>query len=299
VDEIQMQVSQFSERVPDLKERVEDLILSFAGSRCDGEGKFAEAMSYAANTEGKRIRPLLVYASAELLSVREEVADYPAAAIELIHTYSLVHDDLPAMDNDDLRRGEPTVHKAFDEATAILVGDALLTHAFELLADAPIEPEVLRQWLRLIAGAAGASGMILGQSIDLEGETRALTMEELEVMHRKKTGALIEASLRVLPVMNNDDDSDLALTRFGRHMGLAFQIKDDLLDVESSTEVLGKPQGSDAAANKTTFVSLLGVEEARRRMNAEYAAALAALSNYGDEAEGLRYMAAAIVQRDY
>lgn len=294
-----MSDSEFAARVPELKSRVEDFVSGFAGSRCEPANHFGEALQYAASTDGKRIRPLLVYATAELLSVREEVADYPAAAIELIHTYSLVHDDLPAMDNDELRRGKPTVHKAYDEATAILVGDALLTHAFELLADAPVEPEVLRQWIRLLAGAAGASGMILGQSIDLEGERRPLTLGELENMHRKKTGALIEASLRVLPVLLNDTAVDSALASFAGHIGLAFQIRDDLLDVEATTETLGKPQGSDVINNKSTFVSLLGREAARRRMNAEYAAALAALSNLGDRAGSLRWLAAYIVQREY
>ena len=168
-----MRADAFSERIPALCARVEDLVSTFAGSRCDADGWFADALAYAAGSEGKRIRPLLVYATAELLSVREEVADYPAAAIEMIHTYSLIHDDLPCMDDDDLRRGKPTVRKAFDEATAILVGDALLTHAFELLADAPVEPEVLRQWLRLIAGAAGASPEAGAEAFSLSAPSAA------------------------------------------------------------------------------------------------------------------------------
>ena len=292
--------SNFGARVPDYKARVEGLMHDFVSERLTDSGNLANAIHYAVKTEGKRIRPLLAYATAELLEVPVDVATYPAAAVELIHTYSLVHDDLPAMDDDDLRRGRPTVHKQFDEATAILVGDALNTYAFELLTGADVSPDVIVNWTRCLAGAAGARGMIGGQATDLEGESRTLTLSELEAMHRRKSGALIEASMEMIAQASNGEDSTCSkLALFGHHIGLAFQIRDDILDVEATTETLGKPQGSDASNNKSTFVSLLGLNEARVRMGEELNQAEDALSSIGSGVEGLTWLSRYITEREF
>jgi geranylgeranyl pyrophosphate synthase len=292
----------FSDRAAEYKSRVEQVMANFVHGK-ELQGRLGDAVNYAIATDGKRIRPLIVYATAELLGVPPAMADHPAAAIELTHIYSLVHDDLPAMDDDDLRRGEPTVHKQFDEATGILVGDALLTFAFELLAESGAEPSVIVEWVRLLSKAAGANGMIAGQSTDLEGETCALALGPLERMHRQKSGALIETSLSMISsdvvtaTMGGGDNEAARLEGFGHHIGLAFQIRDDLLDVEGTTEQIGKPQGSDAASNKSTFVSLLGLEPARDRMQQELAEAQQQLTYFGERAEGLGWIAEYIVSR--
>ena len=299
---LQRSHTQFGGRAAEYKARVEQIMVDFVCGK-ELQGQFGDAVNYAIATDGKRVRPLIVYATAELLGVPPAIADHPAAAIELVHIYSLVHDDLPAMDDDDLRRGEPTVHKQFDEATGILVGDALLTFAFELLAESGVEPSVVVEWVRLLSRAAGANGMIAGQSKDLEGETCVLALDELEQMHRQKSGALIETSLsmvssEVVTVMMGTRGNEAArLQGFGHHIGLAFQIRDDLLDVEGTTEQIGKPQGSDAASNKSTFASLLGLETARNRMQQELAAAQHQLAYFGERAEGLNWIAEYIVSR--
>lgn len=294
--------TRFSDRAAKYKARVEQVMVDFVHAK-KLQGRLGDAVNYAIATDGKRIRPLIVYATAELLDVPGAVADYPAAAIELVHIYSLVHDDLPAMDDDDLRRGEPTVHKQFDEATGILVGDALLTFAFELLAESGVEPSLIVEWVRQLSRAAGANGMIAGQSTDLEGETCTLALAPLEQMHRQKSGALIEASLSMISnevvaaTMGQGGNEAAQLEGFGHHIGLAFQIRDDLLDVEGTTEQIGKPQGSDAASNKSTFVSLLGLETARNRMQEELSAAQHQLVCFGEQAEGLNWIAEYIVSR--
>ena len=294
--------TQFNDRATTYKTRVEQVMVDFVCAK-KLQGRLGDAVNYALATEGKRIRPLIVYATAELLDVPSAVADFPAAAIELVHLYSLVHDDLPAMDDDDLRRGEPTVHKKFDEATAILVGDALLTFAFELLAESEVEPSLIVEWVRLLSRAAGANGMVAGQSTDLEGEACVLALDELEQMHRQKSGALIETSLSMIyseavtAIAGTGANEADRLEGFGHHIGLAFQIRDDLLDVEGTTEQLGKPQGSDAASNKSTFASLLGLETARNRMQQELVAARLQLACFGERAEGLNWIAEYIVSR--
>ena len=297
MSEVTMSQPAFSQRSAALKARVEGVIREFIDERTTAGGKLEDALRYAAYSEGKRIRPLLSYAAAELLDVPLSVADYPAAAIELVHTYSLVHDDLPAIDDDNLRRGKPTVHCAFDEATAILVGDALYTCAFELLSCAEENAALVVAWVRELAHAAGVSGMIRGQAMDLEGETRRLEFAELENISHLKTGALIGASLTMVANASKDHHARQRLAAFGRHFGLAFQIKDDILDVEASTGTLGKPQGSDAQNNKSTFVSLLGVDGARLCMHKEVAAAIAQLADCGPSADGLRWLAGFIVDR--
>ena len=294
--------TQFSDRAAEYKTRVEQVMVDFVSAK-KLQGRLGDAVNYAIATDGKRIRPLIVYATAELLGVPLTIADHPAAAIELVHIYSLVHDDLPAMDDDDLRRGKPTVHKQFDEAMGILVGDALLTFAFELLAESGVEPSMIVEWVRLLSRAGGANGMIAGQSKDLEGETSVLALDEIEQMHRQKSGALIEAGLSMIcsevvtSTMGTGTNEADRLEGFGHHIGLAFQIRDDLLDVEGTTEQIGKPQGSDAASNKSTFASLLGVGTARNRMHQELAAAQQQLTCFGERAEGLNWIAEYIVSR--
>ena len=257
------------------------------------------AMRYAVLGGGKRIRPRLVYAAGRLAGASLESLDPAAAAVELIHAYSLIHDDLPAMDDDDLRRGQPTVHRRFDEATAILAGDALQALAFEVIASAEVDDATTRAWLRLLAKAAGHHGMVGGQVLDLAGENRALEQAELEALHRRKTGALIHAAVMMGGVAGNLDPEELAsLGRFGADIGLAFQVHDDVLDATTATEVLGKPQGSDARQGKSTYVSLLGIESARKHARAVYQGACSHLAVFGSRADGLLAIAEHIVRRE-
>ena len=256
------------------------------------------AMRYAVLGGGKRIRPQLVYAAGRLAGAPMETLDPAAAAVELIHAYSLIHDDLPAMDDDNLRRGRPTVHRQFDEATAILAGDALQALGFEVIADAEVDAATSQAWTRLLAKAAGHGGMVGGQVLDLAGENRSLDQGELETLHRRKTGALIHAAVMMGGVAGHLAPDDLArLGRFGAEIGLAFQIQDDVLDATTTTEVLGKPQGSDARQGKSTFVSLLGIERARANAVAVYLAACGHLSAFDDRADGLTAIAEHIVER--
>ncbi|MBT8100950.1 MAG: polyprenyl synthetase family protein, partial [Gammaproteobacteria bacterium] len=220
-------------------------------------------MRYAVFNGGKRVRPLLVYAAGECLGVAEDLLDAPAAAIELIHAFSLVHDDLPAMDDDDLRRGKPTLHVAFDEATAILAADALQPLAFSVLADVDaVTADIRASLVRLVADACGSIGMTGGQSIDLAAEGQSLSIAELEHMYALKTGALIHASVMSACMLAPDASNDRkrALDDFSRKVGVAFQIRDDLLDVEGETAVIGKPVGSDEGLQKATYPSLFGIE---------------------------------------
>lgn len=223
-----------------------------------------QAMRYAVLGNGKRIRPVLLYATGEALGVPSERLDNPACAVELIHSYSLVHDDLPAMDDDDLRRGRPTCHKAFDEATAILVGDAVQALAFSMLAnDQANSPEQRNTMIQLLAECTGSQGMVGGQAIDLASVDRQLSRQEVEHMHRLKTGALIKASVLLAVIASGADDPDTHnhFARFAECIGLMFQIRDDILDIQSNTETLGKPQGSDEAQKKPTYPSIIGMEE--------------------------------------
>lgn len=225
------------------------------------------AMRHASLGGGKRIRPLLVYAAGSLFGVEERWLDAPAAAVELIHAYSLVHDDLPAMDDDDLRRGQPTVHVAFDEATAILAGDALQTLAFGVLSEAPVSAELRLSWLHSLSSAAGVAGMCGGQALDVDATGKVQTLAELERMHSLKTGALIRASVRMGAVAGTVDEATLKLLDvFANALGLAFQVRDDILDVESSSEQLGKTAGKDSAQAKSTYPALLGMEGAKARL---------------------------------
>ncbi len=231
-----------------------------------------QAMRYAVLGGGKRIRPLLVYATGTLLGASPESLDRPAAAVELIHAYSLIHDDLPAMDDDDLRRGRPTCHRAYDEATAILAGDALQCLAFELLCSDREDPRMQLDMLAALSVASGTRGMAGGQAMDLGAVGLKLDVDALEAMHRMKTGALIRAAVRLGALAAHAGDTLMkALDDFADALGLAFQIRDDILDVEGTAEALGKTAGKDARADKPTYSSLLGGEEAQRRLAVESA----------------------------
>lgn len=261
-----------------------------------------DAMSYAVLLGGKRIRPFLIYATGRMLGVPLSTLDNSAAAMEAIHAYSLVHDDLPAMDDDKLRRGNPTCHIAFDEATAILAGDALQSFAFELLASAPqltAEQKVTQvQWL---AGAAGASGMCLGQSLDLQSENKAVSLEELERIHRNKTGALIIASVMMgfhLSDYAQDKQIENRLRQYAQAIGLAFQVQDDILDVVGEADKVGKTIGADEALNKSTYPKLLGLTGAKQKANALYQLACESLETLPFDTRPLLALAEFIVRRE-
>lgn len=264
--------------------------------------KLHAALRYSVLNGGKRMRPLLVYAAGEALGIAADRLDIPAAAIELIHVYSLVHDDLPAMDDDDLRRGKATCHKAFDEPTAILVGDGLQALAFQLLAAHPRMSASPAQRLRMIeqlGQAAGSRGMVGGQAIDLAAVGQELTEMELENMHIHKTGALIRASvlLAAYSVEAMDAQRLQQLDHFAKCIGLAFQVQDDILDVESDTQTLGKTRGADAAAGKPTYPSIIGMAASKAKLQDLYDEAMNALLSFGESADMLRHCAEFTVKR--
>ncbi|MEJ2143153.1 MAG: (2E,6E)-farnesyl diphosphate synthase [Gammaproteobacteria bacterium] len=263
-----------------------------------------QAMRYSVINGGKRVRPVLVYAAGHAVGVEEPQLDAPAAAIELIHAYSLVHDDLPAMDDDNLRRGQPTCHKAFDEATAILVGDALQSLAFHVLADKlndDLPASQVKDIVNTLAIASGSRGMAGGQAIDLESVGKELNVAQLENMHIHKTGALIRASVRMgaLCKPGIDDDTLHKLDHYAKCIGLAFQIQDDILDVEADTDTLGKTQGSDIARNKPTYPALLGLDEAKHMAAELVADAIHTLQPFAERGEPLRAIAEYIIKRAY
>jgi farnesyl diphosphate synthase len=263
-----------------------------------------QAMRYAVLGGGKRIRPVLVYATGAAVDATLDALDAPACAVEFIHAYSLIHDDLPAMDNDDLRHGQPTCHKAFGEALAILAGDALQALAFQVLSqDSAMvaDPTIRVKMLGLLAQAAGSRGMVGGQAIDLAAVGRELSLAELENMHIHKTGALIRSSV-LLGALSQPAIEPTVLDRldhYAKCIGLAFQIRDDILDVVGDTATLGKPQGSDRVLDKPTYPALLGLEGAREHARALYEEALTSLEPLGPETDPLRWIAAYIVERAY
>lgn len=264
------------------------------------EAQVVKAMRYSALGGGKRVRPFLVMASSRLFNVADECALRVAAALEMVHCYSLVHDDLPAMDNDDLRRGQPTCHIKFDEATAILAGDALLTRAFEVLADEQThpDPKVRCELVAELAKASGMNGMVGGQMIDLMAETRELDIPEITRLQRLKTGALITFACKAGAILGKTHKVKRdALKKYGHDLGLAFQIADDLLDVEASEEETGKKVGKDADRGKATFVSLLGVERAREQAHMLSTQACKHLDIFDEKTELLRAMAQYVVNR--
>ena len=284
------------------QERIESVLEVVLPSAATNPAHLHDAMRYSVLNGGKRMRPLLVYATGEALGIAPDKLDIPAAALELIHVYSLVHDDLPAMDDDDLRRGKPTCHKAYDEATAILVGDALQALAFQLLAAHPQLDVLPAQRLRMIdqlGQAAGSRGMVAGQAIDLGAVGKELTELELEIMHIHKTGALIRASvlLAAYAAEGISVEQLRQLDRFAKCVGLAFQVQDDILDVESDTQTLGKTRGGDAAAGKPTYPSIIGMAAAKAKLQDLHDEAVAALAGFGESADLLREIAEFTVKR--
>lgn len=283
-----------------LKIRSNTKLETFLPSVATEPTELHEAMRYAVFNGGKRIRAILVYATAIAVGGDDFAADWPAGAVELIHAYSLVHDDLPSMDDDDLRRGKPACHKAFGEATALLAGDALQTQAFLVLSETPLDPTQVKAMTYSLANASGSTGMAGGQAIDLAATGQSLTLGQLENMHIRKTGALIRASVQLGAFCKSglvDDDLN-KLDNYAKAIGLAFQIRDDILDVEGSTKQLGKPQGADLAHNKPTYTSLLGLQAAKEQAERQHETALEALAGYSATADLLRHLSEYIVSRN-
>ena len=267
------------------------------------EGRLRSAMNYSIEAGGKRLRPLLCLAATEAVGGDPEISIRAGCAIELIHTYSLIHDDLPAVDNDTLRRGKPSCHVAFDEATAIFAGDALHTLAFQVLASEKhvnTGPENRLACIRIIAAATGNTGMIEGQMRDMLAATKPLTYEELRQLQELKTGALITAAVHVGALLGGADPGQTdRLIEYGKHIGLAFQIADDLLDIEGDATLMGKETGGDARQKKVTFPSLLGVDQARALSRSLMENSLMALSRFGENADPLREIARFMIERRY
>jgi geranylgeranyl pyrophosphate synthase len=283
----------FVERLAQWQARAESELAARLPPTSSAPRRLHEAMRYAVLNGGKRVRPVLIYATGHSLGLEARVLDAAACAIELIHAYSLVHDDLPAMDDDDLRRGRPTCHKAFDEATAILAGDALQVLAFEILSrdvNLPRDPATRLQLVELLATASGTTGMAGGQALDLAAEGQSLTLDEVEYMHRCKTGALIRASVMMAAVCADDLSREIksALERYANAIGLAFQIQDDLLDIEGDPIVIGKATGADRAHQKPTYPAVAGIDAAKQRVLALHAQAIEELKPLHHRAQALR-----------
>lgn len=285
-----------------LKDRIEKKINFFLPSKTEFPEHLHSAMHYAVLNGGKRLRPMLVYAAGACLGADLEVLDLPAVAVELIHCYSLVHDDLPAMDDDDLRRGLPTCHKAYDEATAILVGDALQSLAFELLAKKRQKPNtaVQLEMLQVLALSSGSKGMVGGQDLDLQAEGKALNLGALENLHSLKTGALIRASVRLgaLAAGCTYREALVCLDQYAKAIGLAFQIQDDILDIEGSTQRLGKCVGSDAERQKVTYPMLTCIDEAKAKVKELTQAALTTLDKLPYDTSQLALLCHWMTRRD-
>lgn len=266
------------------------------------EQPLIDAMRYGLLLGGKRARPFLVYITGQMLGCKLEELDTPASAIECIHAYSLIHDDLPAMDDDELRRGQPTCHIKFDEATAILTGDALQTMAFTILADGALNPDAESNRIKMVkvlAEASGANGMCLGQALDLSAEGRQVSLAELETIHRNKTGALMKCAIRLGALAAGQKGTEILpqLDKYADAIGLAFQVQDDILDIISDTETLGKPQGSDQELDKSTYPALLGLEGAINKAHTLLTEALQALEAIPYNTELLEEFARYVIER--
>ncbi len=294
-----MSQEQFQAFAQPLCRRIEKQLEQHLPATSQAPDRLHQAMRYAVLNGGKRMRPLLCYATAQALSLPPEAVDEQAIAIECMHCYSLVHDDLPAMDNDDLRRGQPTCHIAFDEATAILAGDALQTLAFQIIGNSHHSEEQRVQMVVALAQASGSRGMAGGQSMDLAATGRQLDLAQLQDMHIHKTGALVRASVKLAWLVDRAATArqTRALEHYAKSIGLAFQIRDDILDVEGDTEITGKTQGRDAEQQKNTYPALLGLTEARRMMEDLHQGALQALDAFDERADPLRWIADFIVAR--
>ena len=291
----------FADRLDHYRSRIDSRLEQVVAGAKDVPERLHEAMTYSVLGGGKRIRPLLTYASAELFELDESLVDPIAAAVELVHAYSLVHDDLPAMDDDDLRRGRATTHRQFDEATAILAGDALQALAFEVLTKDPglsQDPSSQIQITARLSSAIGPSGMAGGQAMDIAAEGALIDEKTLEDIHRRKTGELIRASI-AMPGLLADTSRDIAmkLDEFGSDIGLVFQIRDDLLEVEQDTATLGKSAASDKEKEKATYPSILGVQGAEDRASELYARAMRSLESLGARSDGLRWVSDYIIKR--
>ena len=294
-------------KMADYKARIETVLDAKLEQADIADVKLKEAMRYSLLLGGKRVRPFLVYATGEMFGAKLEDLDAGAAALESIHSYSLIHDDLPAMDDDELRRGQATCHIKFDEATAILAGDTLQSFAFSSIANHTFASVGLTNQLALFGLIADAANqMCAGQSIDLQNTDAQnaansdLTLDALQNMHKLKTGALIVAAVKAGAVIGNANDTELAsLTKYAEAIGLAFQVWDDVLDITSDTKTLGKPQGSDVAANKTTYPALLGLEQTKQKAQMLVSDALAALDELPYQTDTLRQLAQYIIQRDH
>jgi farnesyl diphosphate synthase len=292
--------SSFEQWTKSVQAHVEEALGAFLPGAGTVPLKLHEAMRYTVLGGGKRVRPLLVFAAGELSGAPAQALERAAAAVEMIHAYSLVHDDMPCMDDDALRRGKPTVHIAYDEATALLVGDALQAQAFLVLSEGEAVPPARQvAMLRLLAHAAGSAGMCGGQAIDLDSVGLALTLEQLEQMHQLKTGALLRAAVVLGALAGADLDAQqlAALDTYSNAIGLAFQVVDDVLDATADSATLGKTAGKDAAANKPTYVSILGLEQSRVLAEKLRCDAHEALAPFGEQAARLRQLADLIVQR--
>jgi len=287
----------------DMRQLIDDHLGRYLPPEDELPSSIHSSMRYSVFAGGKRVRPILMLAACEAVGGDRRMAMPAACAMEMIHTYSLIHDDLPAMDNDDFRRGNPTNHKVFGEATAILAGDALLTEAFILLSrpeNAETSgPGVLAKVIHEIALCSGSRGMIGGQVVDMESEGRKeIDLATVQYIHTHKTGALIRASVKTGALLGGAGDEDLAaMVRYGESIGLAFQIADDILDIEGTTEQIGKDAGSDQARGKATYPAVMGLAESKRRAAELVATALDALSSFDEKAEPLRAIASYIVQR--
>ena len=291
-------IFQFQEWLTNHSERAESALDGLLDSAQTTPNRLHEAMRYAAQGGGKRIRPLLVYAAGSLGDAKAQALDAAAVAIECIHAYSLVHDDLPCMDDDDLRRGRPTVHKAFDEATALLVGDALQTRAFEILANAQCEVDVRLLMIGSLAAASGSRGMAGGQAIDLESVGKKLDLAGLKQMHAMKTGALLSCAAELGGIAAHLNPTQMAqLQKYSTALGLAFQIVDDVLDATADSQTLGKTAGKDAAANKPTYVTLMGLDYAQKQAKELQETAIASLTDFGSKADALKDLALLVVNR--
>lgn len=297
-------MSHLKQQLAPLQQRIESILEGLLPPADKLPMQLHQAMRYSALDGGKRMRPAFVYATGQALGVEQEVLDIPAAALEVIHVYSLVHDDLPAMDDDDLRRGKPTCHKQYDEATAILVGDALQSLAFQWLASHPklaVAPEQRLRMIQQLAQASGSLGMVGGQAIDLAAVGRSLTELELENMHIHKTGALIRASVLMAAYAVPDIEHTVLqkLDHYAKCVGLAFQVQDDILDIESDTQTLGKMRGADVAAGKPTYPSIIGMPAAKEKLQMLYREAIRSLDMFDERADLLRDMAEYTVKRLY
>ncbi|MBN6068313.1 (2E,6E)-farnesyl diphosphate synthase [Aggregatibacter actinomycetemcomitans] len=291
----------FSQDLQHVQQRINQFLAKQFAHIDSAPAPLAEAMKYGLLLGGKRIRPFLVYATGKMLGADMAHLDYAAAAIEAIHAYSLIHDDLPAMDDDELRRGHQTCHIAFDEATAILAGDALQTLAFEILTDIPhLAAEQKLMLIKTLSSAAGVKGMCLGQSLDLISEQKLISLQELEQIHLNKTGALLTAALKMGFICSpHFADAALAqqLERYATAIGLAFQVQDDILDIEGDSATLGKTTGSDLTADKSTYPKLLGLEGAKQKALELYERALTELKNLPFNTTALYALAEFIVKR--